>query len=831
MQTIHLNQGYTFVRLADFTGDGKADLLLYNKGNGALSLGVGDGNGGFTFTSSTISPQYDKADIGDFNGDGKMDVFFYNSSNGNSAAGVSGGANGSSFNGFTFTVFAGTISPNFTSVVVADFNGDGKADLALYNANTAIAYLGTGTQSGSGPVTFSFQSLFWSPYYDQVVAEDVNGDGKADVILYNSNGPANAGTEYTGISNGAGGFTYTYNLWGPNYTLARAVPTQATALPSSSAVIPFGSTSPAETLMFTANTGANPPHYFSLIIENAGTYSSTGNVNPAHACYIEYFAPINGNVLTLATDNNPGGGFWVNPGGTPPGTQAQVSNSQCTLDVSRSWVQIVGNQMRLQLAVTFSPSWSGAKEMFADVIDTSGNELHWSNRGSWTVPPYSQVPVTTDHYDVFRTGANVHETTLNTSNAGSLSMKGTLALPGSDTGCIWAQPLYVPQVIINGVKRNILYVATANANVFAYDADNFGAPLWSRALGNNTLGPSLGGAVPPLPTADGYGGDFDLVDCGNAFPGNSGSKSGVVGTPVIDLSTNTLYVVGNLSVNNVPSHYVFGIDISSGFDKLAPSAVASAGGHVSPQFAPAAHLQRGGLLLADYNVLVPYGSYGDHGPYQGWMFSFNRANLGLLDNWNYANTNYGGSEGGTGIWMGGGGAAFDGTSAYFATGNNFPDSTQASLGRSNSLLQVNPFGGLGQPGVGLAQINQFLPPQAGDWVNFDRDLASSRAIVVPGTNSLLVGGKAGNIYVVDRTSVSASGALQSAFNVTGTLGQGFPEISAGLAYWRNSVYVWADGDHLRSFSLTGQPAASGPDTNMAEQGLSLIHISEPTRPY
>jgi hypothetical protein len=45
----------------------------------------------------------------------------------------------------------------------------------------------------------------------------VNGDGKTDVILYNST----TGTEYTGISNGDGTFTYTYSLWGPGKTLAR----------------------------------------------------------------------------------------------------------------------------------------------------------------------------------------------------------------------------------------------------------------------------------------------------------------------------------------------------------------------------------------------------------------------------------------------------------------------------------------------------------------------------------------------------------------------------------------------------------------------------------
>jgi len=50
-----------------------------------------------------------------------------------------------------------------------------------------------------------------------VVPEDVNGDGKADIILYNST----TGTAYTAISNGSSGFTYTYARWGAGKVLAR----------------------------------------------------------------------------------------------------------------------------------------------------------------------------------------------------------------------------------------------------------------------------------------------------------------------------------------------------------------------------------------------------------------------------------------------------------------------------------------------------------------------------------------------------------------------------------------------------------------------------------
>ena len=83
----------------------------------------------------------------------------------------------------------------------------------FFAAIDRVGYFGIGDGSGS----FAFQSLFWSPGYDAVEPQDANGDGKIDVVLYNSA----TGTQYTGISNGAGAFTYTYKLWGLGKMLAR----------------------------------------------------------------------------------------------------------------------------------------------------------------------------------------------------------------------------------------------------------------------------------------------------------------------------------------------------------------------------------------------------------------------------------------------------------------------------------------------------------------------------------------------------------------------------------------------------------------------------------
>ena len=69
-----ISPGYTFLRLADFTGDGKAGIFAYNQTSGTAAPGIGDGAGGFAFKTMLLSPGYDLNDIGDLNGDGKADL-------------------------------------------------------------------------------------------------------------------------------------------------------------------------------------------------------------------------------------------------------------------------------------------------------------------------------------------------------------------------------------------------------------------------------------------------------------------------------------------------------------------------------------------------------------------------------------------------------------------------------------------------------------------------------------------------------------------------------------------------------------------------------------
>jgi len=199
--------GWTSVRLADFTGDGKADVLLYNSATGAASVGVSNGSGGFTFQNATWSSGYDTIEIGDLNGDGKADVILYNSTTSDARIGLSGV-------GGAISLTPVTLGSGLTAIRLGNYRGRRQADVTLYTKSTGAALFG----ANDGVGNFTFQPLSsWNPGYDNVVAQDVNGDGMTDIILYNSA----TGTEYSGISNGAGAFTFTFQLWGAGKTLGR----------------------------------------------------------------------------------------------------------------------------------------------------------------------------------------------------------------------------------------------------------------------------------------------------------------------------------------------------------------------------------------------------------------------------------------------------------------------------------------------------------------------------------------------------------------------------------------------------------------------------------
>ena len=139
----------------------------------------------------------------DFNGDGKADVYLYDPIGGNGFAGLSNGSG-------TFTYVSTPFTPGFDVVRYGSLNNDAFTDLIVYNSTTAIGYALLGTGTG----TFNAISLFWGPGFKTVAAGDLNGDGYTDFVIYR---PSD-GTMYSAISNGDGTFHYQYTLVSLGFT-------------------------------------------------------------------------------------------------------------------------------------------------------------------------------------------------------------------------------------------------------------------------------------------------------------------------------------------------------------------------------------------------------------------------------------------------------------------------------------------------------------------------------------------------------------------------------------------------------------------------------------
>jgi hypothetical protein len=166
------------IAVADFNGDGNLDLAVTNSGWNSVTILLGNGKGAFT-SSSVLSTGVTPAGlaVGDLNGDGLPDLAVANYANNTISIFLSNGDG-------TFTAAPViTLQGAPQSIALADFNGDGKADMAVAvarpNNECVVILLG----NGDGTFTASSQSLPVGEYPSSIVSADFNGDGKPDLAV------------------------------------------------------------------------------------------------------------------------------------------------------------------------------------------------------------------------------------------------------------------------------------------------------------------------------------------------------------------------------------------------------------------------------------------------------------------------------------------------------------------------------------------------------------------------------------------------------------------------------------------------------------------------
>ena len=221
--------------LADVNGDGKADIVGFGYSGVYVSLSTGSGftapavwYTGFTYKDTWTDNNTAPRMMADVNGDGKADIvgFGYDGVYVSLSTGSGFGPASIWITGYGHNY--GWTDNNTTPRMMADVNGDGKADIVGFGGNGVYVSLSTGSGFPTAPlwITGYGQNYGWTNNnnYPRTLA-DVNGDGKADIVGFGYNGV------YVSPSTGSGfptapvwtsGFSYA-DTWTDNINYPRIV--------------------------------------------------------------------------------------------------------------------------------------------------------------------------------------------------------------------------------------------------------------------------------------------------------------------------------------------------------------------------------------------------------------------------------------------------------------------------------------------------------------------------------------------------------------------------------------------------------------------------------
>jgi Abnormal spindle-like microcephaly-assoc'd, ASPM-SPD-2-Hydin len=405
--------------------------------------------------------------------------------------------------------------------------------------------------------------------------------------------------------------------------------------------------------------------------------------------------------------------------------------------------------------------------------------------------------------------SNTNESILTPQNVGSGQFGKVFSYPVD--GSIFAQPLYMPNVAIPGQgTHNVVYVATESDGIYAFDADGLqSTPLWYVSL----INPAEGITAPNC---------YSVIAPCNIYP-----TIGITGTPVIDPTSNTIYLEALTLENGTYFHRLHALDITTGAEKFGGPAVIQASapgkglGNVGGvlTFVPQHELNRPGLLLMNGVVYIALGG-GSH----GWLLGYNATTLAQLYVLTMSPNSYA-----SGVWQTGAGLQTDGLgNIYFATDDApFDANTGSKDDYGDTLLKLS---------GSLAIEDYFTPMDQACRLANDLDLGSAGPLIIPTQNGpypneIIMAGKGGTpcdlwaggiyaapIYVVNQDNLGKYNSTQD---------QVIQEVAgAPHGYWSNTSY-WASssanyyyaagvdawggtGDYLKQFTLTNGLLSTAP---------------------
>jgi hypothetical protein len=386
-----------------------------------------------------------------------------------------------------------------------------------------------------------------------------------------------------------------------------------------------------------------------------------------------------------------------------------------------------------------------------------------------------QTSVTTYHYDNYRTGWNQNETVLTPANVGGSSFGLLQTVPLDDQ--VDAQPLVVPGVLITAGKyqgtHDVVYVATEGNTVYAIDVHT----------GTVLLSPNFGTPV--------------------SYPlgcGNNGPNVGINSTPVIDPTSNTLYVMIYTLDASGPAYRLHALDLGSLTDKVKPELVKAS--HTLTDgttftFNATYQRQRPALLLANGSIYAGFGSFCDFAANlsRGWLLGWTAGSLKpfpsnqLLDQQATDLDTFFLSS----IWMAGYGPATDDAGdILFVTGNSDPETYDGVTNIQESVVKIS--------STLTTVLGVFTPDNQATLDQGDVDFGSGGVLVLPdqpgSTPHLAVAaGKFGTMFLMNEDNLGGYSPKKN--NVLGSY-------SVGGCWCGQSYYVDPSDGAARVVSSGGR---------------------------
>lgn len=416
--------------------------------------------------------------------------------------------------------------------------------------------------------------------------------------------------------------------------------------------------------------------------------------------------------------------------------------------------------------------------------------------------------VLTQQNDNGRTGQNLSETTLTTQNVKAATFGRVFSY--SVDGQIYSQPLYVPNVTVQGQGvHNVVYVETQNDSLYAFDADGLkSTPLWQVSFINPAAG-----ITPVACEVNGKA----IIGC-SVYP-----IYGITATPVIDSSSGTIYLITRTNNNGTYFQTLHAIDITNGAEKfggpvnISGSVPGTGSGSKNGQvsFDPLRDIQRVGLLLLNGTVYIAWA-----GSPHGWIMGYDAKTLKQTS---IFNTTPNASAGG--VWQSGNGLAADASgNIYAASGEALFDANTGGVDYGDTVLKFDST---------LNVLDYFTPNDQSCRQTHDLDVGGGGPVLLPTQagnvpDELLIVGKGGppcdsnpgasRIYLLDRDSLGKYNTTQNQ-DVEEVIGSTIGYLSS-FAYWQGASGAFAyasgqngtngNGDTLKIYSVTDGLLSTSP---------------------